>query len=60
MLLYLDLDMYLELVGSRSSAVRQSTEAEITSNLVSVSANLPLKIGEAAVRAKNKGLNIAN
>ena len=52
--------MYLELVGSRSSSVRQSTEAEITSHLVSVSANLPLKIGEAAVRAKNKGLNIAN
>ena len=44
MLLYLDLDMYLELVGSRSSSVRQSTEAEIASHLVSVSANLPLKI----------------
>lgn len=43
-----------------TSLVLSSTDADIASHLVSVSANFPLKIGEAAVRAKNKGLKIAN
>ncbi len=44
----------------RSSAVLQSTEALIMSHLVSTFANFPLKIGEPAVKAKNRGEIIAN
>lgn len=52
--------MYLSLLISRSSSVLQSTAWHILSHLVSISASYPLKIGDPAVKAKNKGAIIAN
>jgi len=51
--------MYFSEFGSYSYSVLQSTEPAIISQRVSTADNLPLKIGDDAVKASNSGDIIA-
>jgi len=50
--------MYFSEVGSLSDEFLQSTDAEMTSHLVSTAASLPRNIGDDAVNAKHNGLRM--